>query len=370
MRSHRGGDVRLDVDSLPERLRRAGFKTAALSGQGGDFLGRVSPSLDRVRAPDLSVPGILRRDVLRRAVHLLPYLQGRWARILIPALRAVPELDDPRLLGREAEGWLRQLRFERQFVLTVQFSQENDLAAVDRGVDGILRALESLDLDDRTWLIVWSPFASSDGKDAASPSRFSAPFVVAGPVGRPAPRWVRTPVRDVDVAPTILSALGLLPSESMEGLSLLEADPETPAFSARGVYTESDLWMNPDDNPLPVDERPSYGPASTWLEEDPEAPGRLRIRPAAEDSLLAVRHRVFQAGNERIVYRPGRFKVVFQYYDLLADPGAIHDLSGTRTGQDRIRDLKETFFQELRQETGWRPQNDYWIPEAFMRDKK
>jgi hypothetical protein len=241
---------------------------------------------------------------------------------------------------------------------------------VDRGVDGILRALEDLDLDDRTWVFVWSPFASPDGRDPASASRFSAPFVVAGPVGRPAPRWVRAPVRDVDVAPTVLSALGLIPSESMEGISLLEADPDTPAFAARGVYAESDLWMTPDDNPLPPEVRPRFGPASSWLEEDPEAPGRLRIRPSAEDALLAIRHRLFQTGNVRIVYRPGRFRVVFQYYDLLADPGAARDLAGTREGQERVRDMKEAFFQELRRETGWRPQNDYWIPEALMRDKQ
>ena len=365
-----GGDVRLDADSLPERLRRAGFQTAVLAGDGGDFLGRVSSSFDRVRAPDLSVPGILRRDTLRRAVHLLPYLRGRWARTFVPALRAVPELNEPRLLGREAEGWLRQLRFERRFFLAVHFTLGGGLAAVDRGADGILRALEDLDLDDRTWVFVWSPFASEDGRDPASPSRFSAPFVVAGPVGRPAPRWVRAPVRDVDAAPTILSALGLLPSESMEGLSLLEADPDTPAFASRGVYAESDLWMDPDDNPLPADVRPSFGAASSWLEEDPEAPGRLRVRPSAADALSAIRHRLFQTGNERIVYRPGRFRVVFQYYDLLADPRAARDLAGTRAGQDRVRDLKEPFFQELRRETGWRPQNDYWIPEALMRDKQ
>jgi hypothetical protein len=181
---------------------------------------------------------------------------------------------------------------------------------------------------------------------------------------------VRAPVRDVDAAPTILSALGLIPSESMEGISLLDTDPDTPAFAARGVYTESDLWMNPDDNPLPAGVRPSFGAPSSWLEEDPEAPGRFRVRPSAEDALLAIRHRLFQRGNERIVYRPGRFRVVFQYYDLLADPRAARDLAGAREGQDRVRDMKEAFFQELRREAGWRPQNDYWIPEALMRDKQ
>jgi arylsulfatase A-like enzyme len=181
---------------------------------------------------------------------------------------------------------------------------------------------------------------------------------------------VQTPVRDVDVAPTVLSAVGMPQPESMEGIPLLEVDPDALAADPPNVYTETDLWTSPDQSPLTGDLRLSYGPPSAWLEEDPESPGRLRIQPAAEDAVLAYRHRLLQTGTERLVYRPTRAAVAFECYNLVQDPAAAADLSRTRAGAERVKELKEVLFQELRREAGWRPQNDFWIPEAMMREKK
>ena len=371
-----GGDVGLGSDSLPVQLRRGGYETAALADAGGDLLCRLSPAFDRVRAPDLSVPGILKRDILRRAVHLLPYLRGLWARELIPPLRAIPEFNDPGLLAQEADAMLKQLRFESRFLLLVHFSAGRDRRTVDKAVGRILQALKNEGLDDSTWVVLWSPFAApgeeekDGGRDVSSPSRFSAPLVVAGPLRRSVPRWGRLPVRDVDVAPTILSALGVSVPEAMEGLPLLDVNPDSEGFADRRIYTETDVWMKPEDNPLPPAIRLEYGLPASWLEEDPEALGRLRIRPATEDAVLSYRHRLLQTGGERLVYRPSRSGVIFEYYDLTTDPAARINRAGTRAGAERVRELKEVLFQELRSEVGWRPQNDYWIPEAFMREKK
>lgn len=374
------GDLVLGSDSLPGRLRRAGFTLDAAADAGGDLLGRLGAAFDRVRAPDLSVPGIRRRDILRRSVHLLPYARGRSARQLMPSLRGIQELSDPRFLSDEGEGLLKQLRFEPRFFLLLHFSAGDPASGggaartADLAVRRVMATLNELGLDDSTWVVLWSPYAAPASpektEDVASPVRFQAPLVVVGPVRRPASRWVSAPVRDVDVAPTILSAAGVPVPDGMEGLPLLDVDAESEGFAARDVYTETGLWTSSDQNPLPPALRLSDDPPSAWLEEDPEAPGRLRVRPDAEDASLSFRHRLLQAGNERLVYRPSRAGVLFEYYDLTKDPSAATDLANTRAGAERVRELKEVLFQELRHEAGWRPQNDFWIPEAFMRDKE
>lgn len=381
-------DTLLDTDSLPVQLRRAGYETAVSAGAGGDLFGRLSPAFDRTRAPDLSVPGILRRDILRRSVHLLPYLRGRLVGRWLPVLRSIPAFSHPGFLAAEASGLLKQLRFERRFFLLVHMT--GGAPSVDRSVGRILRSLDDLDLEASTWVVLWSPFAApgpgekSGAVDVTSPAVFSAPLIVTGPVQRLSPRWIQSPVRDVDVAPTVLSAAGLSFPDSMEGLPLLELDPDAPDFGLRDIYSETDLWTSPADNPLPPSDRLSHGAPSSWLEEDPEtgvedrsrggsrarSQGRLRIRPSAEDAVLSYRHRLLQAGRERLVYRPGRNGVIFEYYDLAKDPSAKDNLAGTRPGAERVKALKEVLFQELRREAGWRPQNDFWIPEAIMRDKQ
>jgi arylsulfatase A-like enzyme len=250
-----------------------------------------------------------------------------------------------------------------------------ETAAIDDAVATLLEGLDAVGVGDSTWMVLWSPFAAdadgtpNNGAEVSSSARFAGPLIIAGPSHRPSPSWQRFPVRDIDVAPTLLEAMGLPVPETMEGIPLLGVDAEPGAAFLRDIYTESDLWLSPDDNPLPAAVRLDYGPPSHWLEEDPEEPGRLRVRPDVEDVALAARHRLFQTDGERVIYRPTRNGVVFEYYDLRNDPSAETNLAGTKDGAQRVKDLKETFFQELRREIGWRPQNDFWIPEAFMRKK-
>jgi hypothetical protein len=431
-----GSDVQLGAESLPGRLRRAGSTVAVAADAGGDLFARLSPSFDRTRATLLDVRGMIHRDILRRSVHLLPYLRiswlgGQpWARRLLPALRAVPEMADPLMLAAEGKALLQQLRFEDRFCLILHFSGLGMPAAIsssearralshdrngsaktarswryrvpeqalfrrfgavspseavraqalvranlqvfDRAVASVLENVEESGLTDATWVALWSPFADQRGEDGrlgrgaslSGRSVYEAPFLLAGPFGRTPPRTISVPVSAEDIAPTLLAAAGVPVSEEMEGVSLLGED----AFSAREVYAETDLWYDPEEASA-VGGLP-YGTPSTWLEEDPETPGRLRVDPAREDALLAFKHRLLQWGPERLIYRPARDKVHYALYNVAQDPEGRSDLAGSRVGAERIKDLREIFFQSLQRESGWRPQNDFWIPEAFLRESE
>jgi hypothetical protein len=76
---------------------------------------------------------------------------------------------------------------------------------------------------------------------------------------------------------------------------------------------------------------------------------------------------MIQMGTERLVYRPLADRVVFEYYRLGPDGAPGPDEAGTAVGAARAKELKEVFYRYLARETGGRPQNEYWIPEALLR---
>ncbi|MBK8575733.1 MAG: hypothetical protein IPN90_08665 [Elusimicrobia bacterium] len=105
------------------------------------------------------------------------------------------------------------------------------------------------------------------------------------------------------------------------------------------------------------------------LVEDRDSPWHFRLDPAWEDPVLLFRDRAMQIGDERLVYHPGETGVSFEYFNLTEDPRAQKNQATTRAGKARVKDLREIFYRHLSRESGWRPQNDYWIPEAFLREE-
>jgi hypothetical protein len=105
------------------------------------------------------------------------------------------------------------------------------------------------------------------------------------------------------------------------------------------------------------------------LVEDRGSPGHLRLDPAWEDAALVFRDRMMQLGGERLLYHPGPNSVSFEFFQTNFDPEARRNLARTTLGRARVRELREVLFRHLNRESGWRPQNDYWIPESFLRER-
>jgi hypothetical protein len=401
-----------DLESGPETLagllRRRGFYTAVLSDGPHGYFSRVAGEFDEARAAGDSLRARLARRALERSPHLLPYLGGAWGRRLFPPLRGSRALADPALLAREAEARLASFRNRSTFFLWVHFSclsfpveavspsVARRLAAGDiarpswdglreqaagpeewarRGrarkaaLAALLEGLRRRRLDRSTAVILWSPRATAlSAKEEASLDRlgngplFEAPLLWRDPL-RPSVEREDAPVRAVDVPSLAAGWAGVEVPEGWEG-SRIELSP--PGGESGLVFVEARV---PFLLPLEPPDWSLHPPLVKLLMEDRHAPGHWCVDPAWEDATRVGRDRLMQVDQERLVYRPGRRGAVFEYYRLDQDPEARRDLSGSRAHAARAKELEEMFFRHMARETGWRPQNDYWIPDAFLRER-
>jgi arylsulfatase A-like enzyme len=419
-------DLRFEPDDLPALLRRYGYATAVTAGHGGDFFSRVRPAFDRVKAPDGRFSVLLRQRILKSHAHLLPYMSGRLGQHLFPSLRNAPELSDPTRVAEEAEDFLKSLARQDKFFLTAYFSglgpphavapgfarhvvdrsyrgpfkyavpaagapgllgqgdhdrlrrlYQANVLAVDQAVGRILRALRDHGLDETTVVALWSPYAEQlfergfghgHGRHLRGPEMASAPFVLVEPRLRAGPREVREPIRAVDVAPTLLSVLGLPVPASMEGIPATARPFGEPPDEAFAAYAETDVWPAPDPGGFTEARRIPYPEVAEMMDLDFWGDGRLRLDVRNEDEVLVAKHRMIQWGAERLIYAPTRHGVRYELYDFSTDPEGVHDLAQTPSGAKRVQELREALFRYLAREAGWRPQNGYWIPEAFLRE--
>ena len=101
-----------------------------------------------------------------------------------------------------------------------------EVAVADHAIGEILNALERLELDDRTLVVLTSDHGEGlmeHGEETHSyfvyDSTMAVPLIVRGP-GLPRDEVIRSLVRTADLAPTILDLLGLDPLENIHGTSL------------------------------------------------------------------------------------------------------------------------------------------------------
>jgi hypothetical protein len=402
-------DMAADPDSLPTLLRRNGWTTTIVSDGPESVWERLGKEFDVAHVSSSALRDRLFRRQGERSPHLLPYLSGRVGRA-IPLLRGSPFLSDPALLAREAGNALGKFRGTSKFFLWVHFSAPGPLSVVasppspermslfrrpgdgrsergltetewasvrglyDQNAAALQGALNVLfeTLADRGWeentaVILWSPRATllsskeeSDALSLKGPAFFELPFLAVPPGTRAGGRRYLGLGRTVDVAPTAARLLGMSGPLGWEGLSLIDGLPEGEA----GIISfESSTPFLETDRPFRTP------PMIRLLVEDRDFPGHLRLDAAWEDSALIFRDRALHLGDERLVYRPGINGVSFEYYKLSEDPEAQKNLANARQGKARVKELREIFYRSLSREAGWRPQNDFWIPEAFLREE-
>jgi hypothetical protein len=402
----------LDGDILPAVFRRKGYRTAVFADGENGFYSRLAEGFDLPRAPLQDLHSLFFRRALARQVHLVPYLGGAWGRRFFPELRGESRLADPALLAREASAYVADARRGRPFFLVLDFAVLGDPGAVtgagalkhlkgrpgklvpkghdpalrrevgranlkawDEALGSFLRTLWSTaDLQSHTTLAIVSPYAYGFGEPGEGwghgvtlpgPRGIGSPFILNSPLHRETLWRAPYPVSAVDVAPTLLRAAGLPVPRSMEGLPLQERrrQKEPPV-----VYAETGLWSFPEDDFPHREGAIAYPAIPRLVEEDTGAPGYWRLSRAWTDQVIAAKHRMILRGDKRLMYFPTRRGALFE----TGSGVGVKLPPGKKRSPDKgvLREWRDLFFQETARETGWRPQNDFLIPEAFLREEE
>jgi arylsulfatase A-like enzyme/Tfp pilus assembly protein PilF len=167
---------------------------------------------------------------------------------------------------RAARDWLESVRGQRWFAFVHLYEPhfpyepkepfasrfpsdpyEGEVAAADAALGRLLEPLLAEGAAERTLIVLTSDHGESRGEHGeathgifAYEATLHVPLILRAP-GLFGPRVVRRPVRHIDIAPTILDALGIAPPSDLPGRSLLPliAEGRDEAPEARDSYFES-----------------------------------------------------------------------------------------------------------------------------------
>lgn len=231
----------------------------------------------------------------------------------------------------------------REAIEHVQDLYDDAVSDFDDTVGRVLSELDTRGLTQNTLVII----TTDHGEDLYDPGSTLGhgtnffggdqsthiPFFLRFP-GQTQASAVSALTRTVDLAPTLLSALGLPVPPSMEGVNLLPV--------LRGEGTEPDLISFAETcylffpkaqamTGLSEAERAEVvelsGAADT-LEVDPDFRHNLVLRPAYRDRVIAAKDRMIRTTRWKLIEIPGKTRPIRRLYDMLADPQQTTDLAG------------------------------------------
>jgi arylsulfatase A-like enzyme len=308
-------EVPLRQTLLAERLREAGYRTAAFTGGGyvstqcGFGQGfEIYEDHDEIveQGPEMIVAGALAwARAVRNAPFFLfvhtyephfPYVHADFAN---PAdAGRLPPVVSYKEVDAIHRGDLILTEAERRYVKDLY---DGDVAHADRAIGTLLQTLRQEGILDRALVVVLSDHGEElwDREAGYSPDHGSSlyqelvhvPLVVRWPGRVPGGTRIRTPVSLIDLAPTVLELTGL---------------PADPAHQGRSLARTMQTGEEPPPRPI-LAEAIEFGPDRFMLRE-----GDLKI--------------ILTPDPDRFNLVPIRARTL-EVFDLAADPMERHDLS-------------------------------------------
>ncbi len=152
------------------------------------------------------------------------------------------------------------------------------------------------------------------------------PFLVRFPDGRGRGRRVEGMARNVDIAPTLLDALGVPAPASWQGVSLLPYVDGTAEDLGLPAFAETCYLFFPKRGPGLPELR--VAPLDETLSVDESFRNQLVLRKEYHDYVIATKDRMMRTERWKLIQTPREGRYVTRFYDMAADPSARHDLSG------------------------------------------
>lgn len=336
---------------LPEILRSAGYRTAAITG--GAYLHPsygLAHGFERYRSwPDR---GRARQELKSGVDRSLEFLAGHretpfflflhtydvhdpyvarpafFDRVAPPGMAAVPgeiALSSPAFEAasgfRQVNRFFLRFRGERRDLdasdrpLIAAF-YDSGIAHMDAEIGRLLAGLEELGLSERTVVVLTSDHGEDlgEGGRAGHVDLFDpvvlVPLIMSWPERTEGGRRIARQVRSIDIPATLLAGLGLEGTSAMDGVSLLKLlDGDTLATDALADAVPDEAW--------------TYAASSNR---------GLALRYANHYKLM-VNNSVWQGGHEAL-------------YDLRKDPQEAHPLEVGEGPREELRRRLERYFAE------------------------
>ena len=412
----RWDDRARDFDTVPERLAKAGYRTAVVSDYAGDIFGRIDLGFDEVDTPTFDMRELVRQRALERETPLLPFLNGRAGRAIFPVIRELADAADPTLLANDALGAIDRAN-GAPFFVTVFFSTahfpyaapepyassfttsayrgrfkydkpvglgrdappddadvaqirglyDGAIASIDDGCARILDGLDARGLLQNTIILITADHGetlyegghgSGHGDHLFGDEGTHVPLVVVDPRKAPGKR-VPSVVRDVDIAPTLYELTGTAAPAALDGRSI------APALSGAALpdafaYAETGLWFTQEIPAVPPDLRLPYPTLEGLTEVDPAHGDEIVIMQEMKNLTRVAKHRMVRDARYKLVYAPTRSGVRYMLFDTQTDPLETKDVIATHAA-DAER-LKAELWRWMLEDPDMTERDGYLVP--------
>lgn len=205
------------------------------------------------------------------------------------------------------------------------------VAQFDDEVGRMLKHIEACGLADNTIIVVYSDhgmeFFEHDtwGQGNSAVGDFSPriPLVIRDP-RKPACGTIKSVVRSIDLAPTLLELAGSTPAAHMEGISLIACLTHHEHCPQLDAYNETGVWVT--DIPGQPEKHLRYPDLLELLEVPDIAGGTLAIKPEYAAHIIAAKDRMIRSGRWKLTYQPLTNSHILQLFDVETDPICRHNV--------------------------------------------
>lgn len=224
------------------------------------------------------------------------------------------------------------------------------VARFDTEVRRIVSHLDQCGLADDTILVIYSDHGMEffehhtwgQGNSAISDVSSRIPLLIKTPSG-PGGVTVSCPVRNIDIAPTLLELVGADASEwsGVDGVSLVPWIRDPKQRSELDVLSETGIWLT--DLPGTPQGHRRYPKLLELLTVRNLATGTISLKPEYEQRIIEAKDRMIRKGRWKLVYQPLDDGHLLKLFDAHADPYCTSDISS------HYPDKVEELWQKLKQ---------------------
>jgi len=359
---------------LPGILRARGYVTSAAADYAGDIFSRMN-FFDRRRVPSFNFTTLIKQRGLEIHFLLLPFLQNSHGRRLFPELLAFAQNSDPRFLVDEVTDELEYLKTRKKFFLTIflsathfpyatpdpyykkftdpsyrgeyRYLKINDptretrvttadrrqiralydgaCGAVDDAVGEIIDCLKSRGLYENSIVLFTADHGENlydRGLDLGHGEHFRGDFVTRVPLivkfhdayrEKVAIKDYHGLLRQVDLAPTLLEALGIDDGGRFSGESFTAPLEGRADAASRIGFAETGIWFVDRGEQFFQKQRILYPDVSVLC--GLEMPGyTIALKEEYRELITIAKHRTVFDRDYKLVYIPTRDGVHYELY--------------------------------------------------------
>ncbi len=361
--------------TLVDILNRRHYFTAVASDFAGDMFSRADYGFQKTTVPRFRVQNILMQRCLEIHYFLLGFLVNPAGERFFPEMSGMPYYLDPYYVTENTKGFIREAVKRKQPFFILSFSSNNHFPYVSRypyyrlysardysgkhtyclssdmlrsflgeamsredrqqivdlydsatrlfddNLGDILRFLKKSRLDRNTIVIVMSDhgenllddsYGCGHGDHLRGPFANNMLFGIDSPVENFGGRRIVPTVRDIDIAPTLLSLLGIPVPAEFRGKNLLPVMRGEP-FAGLPAYMETGIWYTPGTPFIPDRIRVPYPAIMEMLNLNRQT-GEIVLKDRYAKVIIEAKYRAWQWNDQKYIYMPGINRFVEEFY--------------------------------------------------------